>query len=309
MSTAPTTVSEVSLGQGASQRFRRRSFWAFLRRLAREKPLGAFGGVLMLFMALVAVFADVIATGSPYVMRPTFQVLPPSGEFFMGTDQFGRDIFSRVVHGARVSMTVGLSVVIFGTGLATILGAASGFVGGKIDTALQRVVDAVMAIPSLILLLTIMAMLGPGLLNVILALSFRDAVTQSRIVRGAVIGIREHQYVEAAQALGASPFHVLTRHVMPNVFGPVMVVATITLGSAVLAEASLSFLGYGVPQPIPSWGGMLSREGRAFLTMAPWMAIFPGLALSLAVFGINMLGDALRDILDPRLRGSSGRIR
>lgn len=306
MSTAPTTTTGTALGNRLARRPWR---WELVRRLVREKPLATFGGVVLFIMALVAIFADFIAPASPFFMRTDMQVVPPGGQFLMGTDQFGRDIYSRVVHGARVSMTVGLSVVFLGTGFATVIGSVSGFVGGKLDTGLQRIVDAVMAIPALILLLTIMAMLGPGLVNVILALSLRDAVTQSRIIRGAVIAIRENQYIEAAHAIGASPLQVLVRHIVPNVFAPVLVVATLTLGSAILAEASLSFLGYGVPQPIPSWGGMLSREGRAFLTLAPWMAIFPGLALSLAVFGINVLGDGLRDILDPRLRGSAGRIR
>ena len=280
----------------------------FLRRLFTEKPMGALGGILVLIMALSAIFANLIAAQSPLTMIPGEELMSPSLAHWLGTDNYGRDLFSRIVFGARTSITVGLGVVFIGTTLATLIGAASGYVGGRVDTYVQRLVDAFMAIPSLVLLLTIMAVLGPGLVNVILALSATQAISQSRVVRSAVMGIKENQFVEAARALGCTETRVLFVHILPNILAPIIIIASLALGGAILAESSLSFLGYGIPPPEPTWGGMLSKEGRDFMLRAPWMAFFPGLALSLAVYGINMLGDGLRDLLDPRLRGGASRM-
>jgi len=221
----------------------------------------------------------------------------------LGTDDFGRDILSRLIYGARISMLIGLGAVAISTVLATLLGVLSGFYGGKVDTILQRCIDTLMAFPGLVVLLTIMAILGQGLGNVILALGIGGTAGNARIIRSAVLTVKENVYIEAARALGCRDWHLIRRYILPNIAAPIMVVATLGLGVAILAESSLSFLGFGVPPPTPSWGGMLSGSGRTYMLKAPWMVIFPGIALSLAVFGFNMLGDALRDLLDPKLRG------
>jgi peptide/nickel transport system permease protein len=275
-----------------------------LWRLVKEKPLGAFGGVIVVGLLLCAAFAPWIAP-YPYDETNVRQRLkPPSAQFYLGTDNLGRDLFSRIVYGARISVTVGFGAVALGVLLATILGVVSGYVGGTFDVLVQRVVDAVMAFPFLVLLLSLMAVLGPGLLNVILVLAVPLSANNSRIIRSATLAAKEYQFVEAAQAVGASHLRMILRYILPNVMAPIIIIATIGLGFAILAEAALSFLGLGVPPPYPSWGEMLSGSGRSYMYQAPWMAIWPGVAISLAVFGFNMLGDALRDLLDPRLRGS-----
>jgi peptide/nickel transport system permease protein len=275
-----------------------------LWRLVKEKPLGAFGGVIVVGLLLCAAFAPWIAP-YPYDETNVRQRLkPPSAQFYLGTDNLGRDLFSRIVYGARISVTVGFGAVALGVLLATILGVVSGYLGGTFDVLVQRVVDAVMAFPFLVLLLSLMAVLGPGLLNVILVLAVPLSANNSRIIRSATLAAKEHQFVEAAQAVGASHLRMVLRYILPNVMAPIIIIATIGLGFAILAEAALSFLGLGVPPPYPSWGEMLSGSGRSYMYQAPWMAIWPGVAISLAVFGFNMLGDALRDLLDPRLRGS-----
>jgi peptide/nickel transport system permease protein len=227
----------------------------------------------------------------------------------MGSDNLGRDIWSRVVYGARISVTVGFGAVLIANVLAAGIGITSGYLGGKYDLCVQRVVDAWQSFPFLVVILSIMAVLGPGLLNIIIALGFLGAANASRVVRGATVSVAQNVYIEAARALGAGHLRVMARHILPNVAATIIVWATIGLGAFILAESALSFLGFGVPPPYPSWGGMLSGSGRSFFSQAPWMAIYPGLAISLAVFGFNMLGDALRDVLDPRLRGAGGRMR
>jgi peptide/nickel transport system permease protein len=275
-----------------------------LWRLVREKPLGAFGGVLVLVLMLCAVFAHWIAP-YPYDETNVRQRLkPPSAQYYLGTDNLGRDVFSRIIYGARISVTVGFGAVTLSILLATILGVSSGYFGGKVDVLVQRLVDAAMAFPTLVILLSIMAVLGPGLLNVILVLGIVPSANRSRVIRSATLAAKENQYVEAAQAVGASHLRIILCYILPNVMAPIIIVATNALGAVILVEATLSFLGFGVPPPYPSWGEMLSGSGRSYMYKAPWMAIWPGVAISLAVFGFNMLGDALRDLLDPRLRGS-----
>jgi peptide/nickel transport system permease protein len=275
-----------------------------LWRLVREKPLGAFGGLLVLVLMLTAVFAHWIAP-YPYDETNVRQRLkPPGAQFYLGTDNLGRDVFSRIVYGARISVTVGFGAVTLSILLATTLGVTSGYFGGKVDVLVQRLVDAAMAFPTLVILLSLMAVLGPGLLNVILVLGIVPSFNRSRVIRSATLAAKENQYVEAAQAVGASHLRVILRYILPNVMAPIIIVATNALGAVILVEATLSFLGFGVPPPYPSWGEMLSGSGRSYMYKAPWMAIWPGVAISLAVFGFNMLGDALRDLLDPRLRGS-----
>ena len=276
--------------------------WTFCRR----KPLGALGGLLVLVMILMALFANWIA---PYTYDETIRgarMKAPGAQFWMGTDNLGRDIFSRVVYGARVSVSVGFGAVLLGNFLAAVIGITSGYFGGKYDICVQRVVDAWQSFPFLIVILSIMAVLGPGLLNVILALGVLGAAAASRVIRGATISVVQNQYVEAARAVGAGHFRIMLRYIFPNVLATIIILATIGLGGAILAESALSFLGFGVPPPYPAWGAMLSGSGRSYMYTAPWMAIWPGAAISMAVFGFNMLGDALRDILDPRLRGAGG---
>lgn len=274
-----------------------------LWRLIKEKPLGACGGVIVLGLLLCALLAPWIAT-YPYDQTNVRQRLKPSGtQFYLGTDNLGRDIFSRIIYGARVSVTVGFGAVGISLCLATTIGMMSGYFGGKIDVLAQRLVDAFMAIPFLFGSLFIMAILGPGLLNVILSIGCLSAANSSRIIRSATLATRENQFVEAARAVGASHRRILLRYILPNIMATIIIIATINLGFAILTESALSFLGMGVPPPYPSWGEMLSGSGRSYMHKAPWMATWPGVAISLAVFGFNMLGDALRDLLDPRLRG------
>jgi len=254
-------------------------------------------------MIVMALGADWIA---PYHYGDTISganMKSPGGQFWLGTDNLGRDIFSRVVYGARVSITVGFGAVLLSNLLAALIGITCGYFGGKYDMVVQRVVDAWQSFPFLVVILSIMAVLGPGLFNVILALGVLGSAGASRIVRGATIAVAQNQYVEAARALGAGHLRIMAVYVLPNVMATMIVIATIGLGAFILAESALSFLGFGVPPPYPSWGGMLSGSGRSLFYRAPWMAIWPGVAISLAVFGFNMLGDALRDVLDPQLRG------
>jgi len=273
-------------------------------RFARRKPLGAIGAVIIAAMLLMAAFAERIA---PYGYDETIRgarMKPPGTTYWLGTDNLGRDIWSRIVYGARVSVTVGFATILLGTLVATVIGVSSGYFGGRYDIVVQRVVDAWMSFPFLVIILSVMAVLGPGLLNVVLSLSIIIAANSSRVIRGATISVAQNVYVEAARAMGATHGRIIVRHILPNVTATIIILATIGLGGVILAESALSFLGFGVPPPYPSWGAMLSGSGRTYMFRAPWMAIWPGVAISLAVFGFNMLGDALRDVLDPRLRGS-----
>lgn len=275
-----------------------------MRRLARTKPLGAAAGVLLVVMFALAFAAEWVAPYG-YDDADIFSRLKPSSAaHWFGTDNLGRDVLSRVIHGARVSMAVGFGGVTLGLLGAMLVGLSTGYSGGMVDTVVQRFVDAFMCFPLLLVALTIMAILGPGLANVILTLGLVLAVRDSRVIRGAVLGVKANLYVESARALGAAHTRILGRHVLPNIFAPVLILVTVNLGAVILVEAALSFLGFGVPPPRPSWGGMLSSAGIVHMLRAPWLAFWPGVALSLAVFSANMLGDALRDILDPRLRGT-----
>jgi peptide/nickel transport system permease protein len=277
-----------------------------LLRFCRRKPLGAIGGAFVLVMLVMAVGAEWLAP-YPYDQSiPGARMRPPSAQFWMGTDNLSRDMWSRVVYGARISVTVGFATILLGTLIAAAVGISSAYIGGAYDMAVQRVVDAWMSFPYLVIILSLMAVLGPGLLNLILTLSILTAATGARVIRGAALSVMQHPYIDSARAMGASHLRTVLRYVLPNVMATIMILATIGLGAVILAESSLSFLGFGVPPPYPSWGAMLSGSGRSYMYRAPWMAIWPGLAISLAVFGFNMLGDALRDQLDPRLRGAGG---
>jgi peptide/nickel transport system permease protein len=272
-------------------------------RFAYRKPLGALGAVIVAALLVMAVFAERLA---PYDYDETIRgarMKPPSAAHWLGTDNLSRDMWSRIVYGARVSVTVGVATVGLAVLLATAVGVSSGYFGGAYDLVVQRVVDAWLSFPYLVIVLSVMAVLGPGLLNVVLSLAVIVAAVNSRVIRGATIGVTQTTYVEAARAVGCGHGRIIVRHILPNVAATVIILATIGLGTAILAESALSFLGFGVPPPYPAWGAMLSGSGRTYMFRAPWMAIWPGVAISLAVFGFNMLGDALRDVLDPRLRG------
>ena len=281
-----------------------RPTWArMVGRFLRRKPMGAIGALLIVLVVVVAVFAELIAPYDPYELRSARLFAPPGDQFWLGTDDYGRDILSRLIYGARISLYVGLLAVILGTTTGALLGLISGFFGGKTDFLLQRLMDSLMAFPALVLALAIVAALGQSTTNVILAVAIVLIPTSSRVVRSTVLSIKEHLYVEAARAIGCPTWRLVFRHVLPSCVPPYIILATVALGTAILAEASLGFLGLGTPPPEPSWGSMLSGASQKYIRRAPWMAIYPGIAISLAVFGFNMLGDAVRDVLDPRLRG------
>jgi peptide/nickel transport system permease protein len=272
-------------------------------RLIRKKPLGFLGACIVFVLLGTAVFADVIA---PYGYAQTsllHRFRASSPEHWLGTDQLGRDLLSRIIYGTRISLTVSLGATILGTCLGTLIGVTSAFFGGRYDLSVQRLVDAWESIPNLLLLLTIISLVGPGLFNILAVLGLSFGIQNSRIIRGVALSVKENAYIEAAQAFGGSSLRIMLSHMLPNVAAIIIVVATIGLGNLILVEAALSFLGFGVPPPHPTWGGMLSLQGLSYMYQAPWLAIWPGIALSAAVFGFNMFGDALRDLLDPRLRG------
>jgi peptide/nickel transport system permease protein len=275
-----------------------------LRRFAARKPLGAVGGLVMLLILLTAVLADVVATHDPIATDASSTLARPSGAHWLGADHLGRDIYSRIVHGARISLIVGLASSLLGSGLGGIIGLLSGYAGGKTDLAVQRFLDILQGLPLLVLALVMSAALGPSVENVIVAITIPIVPRAARVVRSSVLSIREMQYVEAARAMGLRHLRIAFRHILPNTVGPFIVLCTAQLGSAILVEAALSFLGLGVPEPYPSWGRMLSVSAAEYAQKAPHLVLFPGVAISLAVFGSNLLGDALRDTLDPRLRGA-----
>ena len=274
-----------------------------LGRFFRKQPLGAAGAVLVFVLVGTALLADVLATKDP--VRTSSQVLaPPSAEFWLGTDNLGRDLYSRVIHGSRISLIVGIASTLLGAVLGGLIGLLSGYIGGTTDLLAQRVMDIMQALPILVLALVLAASLGPTLPNAIVAISIPIIPRAARLIRASVLAIRELAYVEAARALGVRHPRVALRHILPNTVGPFIVLITAQLGASILVEAALSFLGFGIPEPYPSWGRMLSIAAAEYAEKAPWLVIWPGLAISLAVFGTNLLGDALRDTLDPRLRGS-----
>jgi peptide/nickel transport system permease protein len=279
-----------------------RSWPAALGRFARKKPLGAAGGLLMVALLVSAVFAELLATHNP-VRTSTSVLVAPGAEFLLGTDNLGRDLWSRVVYGSRISLVVGLASTLLGAVVGGLIGLLSGYVGGRLDLVTQRLMDIMQALPILVLALVLAAALGPSLFNTIIAISVVIAPRAARVVRSSVLSIREFPFIESAFALGVGHLRVAFRHVLPNTFGPFIVLVTAQLGGAILAEAALSFLGLGVPEPYPSWGRMLSIAAAEYAQKAPWLVVFPGIAISLAVFGFSLFGDSLRDALDPKLRG------
>ncbi len=277
---------------------------SFLRRLIREKPLGAAGGAIFVLFLFCGIFADVLA---PYGANETdmfHRLEAPSREFPMGTDHLGRDVLSRILIGAQLSMIVGFLAAGLATVVSIVLGILSGYIGGKTDMLLQRFVDAWMTFPDLVLLIVVISIVGPGIPQIIIILGLLYGIAGSRIVRGAVVSVRENMYTHAAQSMGARTLYILWRHILPNVMPVVIVLFTTRVGAVILAEAGLSFLGLGVPPPTPTWGAMLSGTGRTYMYLGPWLALAPGLCLTIVVYAVNVYGDALRDLLDPRMRGS-----
>jgi peptide/nickel transport system permease protein len=283
--------------------------WSYLGNAGaffRRKPLGAFGAVVAVFLIIVAIFAPLIATQDPREINHNKQFADPgSSQRLLGGDSLGRDVFSRLVYGSRVSLLVGLLSVLFGTTAGFFVGIASAYFGGVVDLIVQRIVDAMQAFPALLLALAIMAALGASTTNVIIALTIVFVPGSARTIRSQALSIKEMDYMLSARAVGAGNWRIMVRHMVPNCIATYFVLASISLGVAVIAEASLSFLGVGVSPDTPSWGGMLTGASQNYVRVAPWLGVFPGLAIATVVFAWNLLGDFLRDVLDPRPRGTN----
>lgn len=267
-----------------------------------RKPLGGFGLIVLVMMILLAVFAESFSTYDPVATEANRTLEAPSGDHFFGTDYLGRDMYSRIVHGSRISLMVGLCSTASGGVLGLVIGLFSGYLLGWWDEITQRLMDLLQGLPLLVMALVMSAALGPSVQNTILAISIPLIPRAARVIRSSTLAIREMPFVEAARALGMSEFRIAVMHVLPNTLAPFIVLGTAQFGGAILTEAALSFLGLGIPEPYPSWGRMLSQSAAEYAQKAPWLVIYPGLAISLAVFATNLLGDALRDVLDPRLR-------
>jgi len=281
-----------------------KSVLKFMSRLCKQKRLGAVGATVAVVFLFFGVFADVMAPFGMNEVDMAARLKPPSLQHFFGTDNLGRDMFSRCIYGAQISVIIGLAVATLATFVSALIGIVSGYFGGKVDMVVQRFVDAWMSFPGLVVLIVVASVFGPGLVQIIITLGLLIGIGGSRIVRSAVVSVRENMYIHAAKSIGASSGRILWRHVLPNVAPPLIILFTSSVGSAILAESGLSFLGLGVPPPTPTWGGMLSGNGRTYMLQGPWLALAPGICLTLVVYSINVLGDALRDLLDPRMRGS-----
>ncbi len=294
---------------------RRARLLGLLVRLVREKPMGTVGAVIVLLLLFTGIFADLSWLGFPEIglaprhyneIHMADRLAPPSAEYPLGADNVGRDLLSRVIYGARISMIIGLSATLLSTIVANVIGLTSGYVGGKFDIMMQRFVDAWLCFPGLVIYLTFMSIIGGGMLQVILVLGIGGGIGASRGSRALAFWIKESAYVEATRAIGSSTGRIIWKHLVPNVLPMIIVGFSLGIGGIILAEATLSFLGFGIPPPFPSWGQMLSAAGRRYMYEAPWLALWPGVALTFAVYGVNMFGDALRDLIDPRLRGGMG---
>lgn len=274
-----------------------------LLRFCAQQPLGAFGAAVLIFAVVVAVLAPMLAPHSPTAIEVAEKFTPPFGKQILGTDELGRDVLSRLIFGARISMSVSLLSVGIAISAGTLIGIFSAYSGGKTDLAIQRLVDTMMAFPAIIMALALMAALGASQTNVIVALVVILLPGAVRVVRSQVLSIKEQDYTLAARAIGAGSTRIMLRHILPNVMATYIVLSTITLGYAIVVEASLSFLGVGIPPDIASWGGMLNLGATTYIDVSPWLSVFPGITIAVIVFSVNLLGDSLRDILDPRLRG------
>ena len=296
---APNPVSSLAVDEVVGLR---RSRWARLIDFVRHQPLGTIGMVMVGIVTVAGIGADLIAPYDPTSNDFAAMIQAPSWAHLLGTDQFGRDIFSRIIYGARTAMIVGLATAAIGGFSGLILGVGSAYFGGRLDLAVQRVLDVLMAFPLIIMALAVVAAFGTGVFNVILALTIPLVPRCARVVRSNALAIREVPYIDAARACGFGHARIILRHMVPNVVAPFLIVVTAAVGQAILAEAALSYLGLGVQEPVPDWGLMLQGGAEEYAVTAPWIAVFPGLAIMVAVFGINIFGDALRDVLDPKLR-------
>ena len=274
-------------------------------RLWREKPLGTACGIIILIWILIAIFADVLTPYPPDEIHLADRLQGSSAQYLLGTDHIGRDFLSRIILGGRLSILVGLSITALSVVISTLIGGISGFIGGKFDLLVQRFVDAWICLPGLLILLTMMSIVGRGIPQVILVMGIAGGISDGRVIRSAVIGIKENAYFQAAEAVGSSRLKTFIRHVVPNIMPVIIISFTMRIGGVMLGLASLSFLGFGLPPGSPDWGSLLSMEGRLYMQQGPWLALYPGLFLTITVYSLNMFGDALRDLLDPRLRGAT----
>ncbi|WP_080663615.1 ABC transporter permease [Bradyrhizobium elkanii] len=297
-----TAIEQANPSVG--QETRRNPALQFLGRLFREKPFGAAAGIIFLLFVFAGLFADVLAPYGFNEINPIQRLKPPSWAHLFGTDNLGRDLFSRCLYGARLSVIIGFSAAFLATVISVLIGALTGYLGGRFDLITQRCVDAYMSFPELVILIAVVSVVGPGMPQIIGVLSLAFGIAGSRIIRGAVVSVREHMYVHASQSIGASTGRILWRHILPNIMPPIIVLFTTRVGAVILVESGLSFLGLGVPPPAPTWGGLLSGSGRTYMFQGPWLALAPGLCLTIVVYATNVFGDALRDLLDPRMRGS-----
>ena len=271
-------------------------------KFVRTKPLGAAGAIIILGLMVVAALAPVLAPYDAYEANYALQFARPTTEHWLGTDEFGRDLLSRIMYGARIALFVGFTASLIGCTLGGLLGVISAYLGGKVDLLLERLMDILLAFPQLILALAIASILGPAVRNVVIAIAIPIIPRAARVVRATALSVKENVYVEAVSALGAARWRIVLRHIVPNVVAPYIIMLTAQLGGAILAEAALSYLGLGAAEPTPSWGLMLSGSALSYAERAPWLPLFPGIAISLGVFGFNLFGDSLRDALDPKLR-------
>ncbi|MGD8809854.1 MAG: ABC transporter permease [Gammaproteobacteria bacterium] len=296
------TVEETLVDSNVEELFDQRTWGQRAAALAKKNPLGVFGAAVVIIMVVCAVFAPWLTPYNPESNSFEYMLVPPSADFWLGTDQFGRDLLTRIIYGARTALFVGFIAAVVGASIGLILGVGSAYFGGKVDLIFQRIMDVFMAFPLIIMALAIVAIFGTGTQNVIIAITIPFIPRCARVVRSNALAIREIPYVDAARAMGFSHIRIIIRHMAPNVMAPFLIMVTAFVGQAILTEASLSYLGLGVQEPTPAWGLMLQGGAEEYVESAPWVAVFPGLAITLAVFGFNLFGDAVRDTLDPRLR-------
>ena len=297
-----STIAEIDAETEFEELAEKKPWPQVVAKLARRQPLGAFGFCIVVIMLLLSVFAEFVTVYDPELNAFEVMLTPPGDQFFLGTDQFGRDVLTRIIFGARTALLVGFSAAFMGASAGLVLGVASAYFGDTFDLLFQRVMDVFLAFPLIIMALAIVSIFGPGLENVIIAITIPFIPQCARVVRSNALAIREIPYVDAARALGFGHARIILRHMVPNVMAPFLIMLSTFVGHAILLEASLSYLGLGVQEPTPAWGLMLQGGAEEYAESAPWMAIWPGIAISLAVFGFNLFGDALRDVLDPKLR-------
>lgn len=295
-------MTTPEIGIESNELPRKKNLWDHLTRMARRQPLGTAGGLVVLLIVIMAVFAPWLAPYDPEDANFAYMLTPPDWQFLLGTDSFGRDLFSRIIYGARTALLVGFTCAVAGASFGLALGVASAYFGGYFDLIVQRIIDVFMAFPLIIMALAIVAIFGTGTDKVIIAITIPFIPRCARVVRSSALAVREMPFVDAARSIGYSHTRIIFRHIAPNVMAPFLIMLTAFLGEAILLEASLSYLGLGVQEPTPAWGLMLQGGAEEFAESAPWVPIFPGLAITIAVFGFNLFGDAVRDALDPRLR-------